>query len=78
MGQVNGLAVSHAGSLTYGFPTRIAGDGRGPGTAGAINIEREADLSGAIHTKGFYILGGLLRFLLRSSHPLAFFGLHCL
>jgi len=71
VGQVNGLAVSHAGSLTYGFPTRITAT-IGPGTAGAINIEREADLSGAIHTKGFYILGGLLRFLLRSSHPLAF------
>jgi ATP-dependent Lon protease len=71
VGQINGLAVSHAGSLTYGFPTRITAT-IGPGTAGAINIEREADLSGAIHTKGFYILGGLLRFLLRSSHPLAF------
>ena len=71
VGQVNGLAVSHAGSLTYGFPTRITAT-IGPGTAGAINIEREADLSGAIHTKGFYILGGLLRFLLRPSHPLAF------
>jgi predicted ATP-dependent protease len=71
VGQVNGLAVNHAGSLTYGFPTRITAT-IGPGTAGAINIEREADLSGAIHTKGFYILGGLLRFLLRSSHPLAF------
>src|SRR5690606_35582033 len=28
--------------------------------------------SGAIHTKGFYILGGLLRHLLRTEHPLAF------
>jgi predicted ATP-dependent protease len=71
VGQINGLAVSHAGPLTYGFPTRITAT-IGPGTAGAINIEREADLSGAIHTKGFYILGGLLRFLLRPSHPLAF------
>ena len=44
----------------------------GPGTAGVVNIEREAALSGAIHTKGFYILGGLLRHLLRTSHPLAF------
>lgn len=71
VGQVNGLVVSHAGSLTYGFPSRITAT-IGPGTAGAVHIEREADLSGAIHTKGFYMLGGLLRFLLRSSHPLAF------
>ena len=71
VGQVNGLAVMHAGPLVYGFPARITAT-IAPGTAGAINIEREADLSGAIHTKGFYILDGLLRFLLRPSHPLAF------
>ncbi|MEQ8354002.1 MAG: AAA family ATPase [Kiloniellaceae bacterium] len=71
VGQVNGLAVTHAGPLTYGFPSRITAT-IGPGTAGAVNIEREADLSGAIHTKGFYILGGLLRHLLKTPHPLAF------
>ncbi len=71
IGQVNGLAVVHAGPLVYGFPSRITAT-IGPGTAGAINIEREAQLSGAIHTKGFYILGGLLRHLLRTDHPLAF------
>lgn len=70
-GQVNGLAVVRAGPLTYGFPARISAT-IGPGSAGTINIEREAALSGAIHTKGFYILGGLLRKLLRTSHPLAF------
>ncbi|MDG2469905.1 MAG: hypothetical protein P8M80_11540, partial [Pirellulaceae bacterium] len=31
-----------------------------------------ASMSGSIHTKGFHILGGLLRFLLKTSHPLAF------
>lgn len=71
VGQVNGLAVIHAGPLTYGFPSRITAT-IGPGSAGVINIEREAELSGAIHTKGFYILGGLLRYLLRTEHPLAF------
>jgi lon-related putative ATP-dependent protease len=71
VGQINGLAVLHAGPLTYGFPARITAT-IGPGSAGVINIEREAALSGAIHTKGFYILGGLLRYLLRTDHPLAF------
>jgi ATP-dependent Lon protease len=71
VGQIHGLAVVHSGPVSYGFPTRITAT-IGPGTAGAINIEREAELSGAIHTKGFYILGGLLRYLLRTSHPLAF------
>lgn len=71
VGQVNGLAVIQAGPLTYGFPTRITAT-VGPGTGGAINIERESQLSGAIHTKSFYILGGLLRRLLHTEHPLAF------
>jgi ATP-dependent Lon protease len=71
VGEVNGLAVMHAGPLTYGFPARITAT-IGAGSAGAINIEREANLSGAIHTKGFYILSGLLRYLLRTPHPLTF------
>jgi predicted ATP-dependent protease len=71
VGQINGLAVLHAGPLISGFPARITAT-IGPGTAGVINIEREAALSGAIHTKGFYILGGLLRHLLQTDHPLAF------
>jgi len=71
VGQINGLAVLQAGPLTYGFPARITAT-IGPGTAGVINIEREAALSGAIHTKGFYILGGLMRTLLQTDHPLAF------
>ena len=71
IGQVNGLAVVTAGPLTYGFPQRITAT-VGPGSAGVVDIEREAELSGAIHTKGFYILGGLLRHLLRTDHPLAF------
>ena len=71
VGQINGLAVTHSGPLTYGFPARITA-AIGPGTGGTVNIEREAQLSGAIHTKGFYILGGLMRHLLRTVHPLAF------
>ncbi len=71
VGQLNGLAVIQAGPMVYGFPTRITAT-IGPGAAGVINIDREAALSGAIHTKGFYILGGLLRGLLRTGHPLAF------
>jgi ATP-dependent Lon protease len=71
VGQINGLAVINAGPLTYGFPARITAS-IGPGTAGIINIEGQAQLSGAIHTKGFHILGGCLRHLLQTDHPLAF------
>lgn len=71
VGQINGLAVMHSGLLTYGFPARITAT-IGPGRAGLINIEGRAQMSGSIHTKGFHILGGLLRFLLNTNHPLAF------
>ncbi|MHC5115201.1 MAG: Lon protease family protein, partial [Planctomycetota bacterium] len=71
VGQINGLAVSRSGPLVSGFPARITAT-IGVGSAGVINIEREAALSGAIHTKGFYILGGLLRHLLHTDHPFAF------
>ena len=69
VGQINGLAVMHSGPLTYGFPARITAT-IGPGSAGLINIEGRAQMSGAIHTKGFHILGGLLRHLLRTEHPM--------
>jgi ATP-dependent Lon protease len=71
VGQINGLAVISAGSLSYGFPARITAT-IGAGQAGIINIEGAAAMSGAIHTKGFHILGGLLRHLLKADHPLAF------
>ncbi|PON15907.1 ATP-dependent protease [Candidatus Entotheonella serta] len=73
VGQINGLAVIHSGQLTYGFPSRITAT-IGPGSAGLINIEGQAQMSGSIHTKGFHILGGLLRHLLQTTHPLAFSG----
>jgi len=70
-GQINGLAVIHAGPLSYGFPARITAT-VGPGRAGVIDIEGASSLSGSIHTKGFHILGGLLRYILHADHPLAF------
>ena len=71
VGQINGLAVMRSGPLTYGFPARITAT-IGPGSAGLINIEGRAQMSGAIHTKGFHILGGLMRHLLRTKHPMTF------
>ncbi|MEM1453385.1 MAG: AAA family ATPase [Planctomycetota bacterium] len=71
VGQVNGLAVIQAGMLTYGFPARITAT-IGPGNAGIIDIEATASMSGQIHTKGFHILGGLLRHLLAADHSFAF------
>ena len=71
VGQINGLAVIHAGPVVYGFPSRIT-TAIGPGRAGVIDIEGMAGKSGSIHTKGFHILGGLLRYMLPLEHPLTF------
>ncbi|KAA3646875.1 MAG: ATP-binding protein [Proteobacteria bacterium] len=71
IGQINGLAVIHAGPIVYGFPSRITAS-IGAGRAGVIDIEGKAGKSGSIHTKGFEILGGLLRHMLPLKHPLTF------
>jgi len=71
VGQINGLAVIHAGPIVYGFPSRITAS-IGAGRAGVIDIEGKAGKSGSIHTKGFEILGGLLRHMLPLKHPLTF------
>lgn len=71
IGQINGLAVTRAGDISYGFPARITAT-LAPGQSGLINIEGQADLSGQIHTKGFQILGGVLRHILKPEHPLSF------
>ncbi|MDH5752732.1 MAG: AAA family ATPase, partial [Deltaproteobacteria bacterium] len=59
VGQVNGLAVYQVGRVSFGIPTRITAQAYA-GRRGLINIEREADLSGRIHTKGMLILNGYL------------------
>jgi lon-related putative ATP-dependent protease len=58
-GQVNGLAIMQLGDDIFGKPSRITAR-TFLGTAGVINIEREAKLSGRIHDKGVLILSGYL------------------
>ncbi|MEE8394638.1 MAG: AAA family ATPase, partial [bacterium] len=70
VGQVNGLAVYQVGRVAFGVPTRITAQAYA-GRSGLINIEREADLSGRIHTKGVLILNGYLGRLFAQSTPLA-------
>jgi len=68
-GQVNGLAVYDTGEYAFGIPTRITAK-TGVGSAGIINIEREAQLSGPTHDKGVYILTGYLRQKFARRQPL--------
>jgi lon-related putative ATP-dependent protease len=60
IGQVNGLSVLDLGDYTFGRPVRITASA-GPGRGALVSIERETELSGHIHDKGFLILSGFLR-----------------
>ncbi|MDZ7262284.1 MAG: AAA family ATPase, partial [candidate division KSB1 bacterium] len=60
VGQVNGLTIPEMADFTFGRPARITGR-TSMGRSGIINIEREADLSGKMHTKGIHILNGYFR-----------------
>ena len=59
MAQVNGLSVYDLGDLSFGKPTRITASAYA-GEKGIIDIEREVELSGPIHSKGVMILTGYL------------------
>jgi lon-related putative ATP-dependent protease len=58
-GQVNGLSVISLGDISFGQPSRITAS-LSLGKDGVINIEREAEMSGPIHTKGVLILSGYI------------------
>jgi predicted ATP-dependent protease len=60
VGQVNGLSVLDLGDYTFGHPVRITATA-GPGGGALMSIERETELSGHIHDKGFLTLSGYLR-----------------
>jgi lon-related putative ATP-dependent protease len=59
VGQVNGLSVTDLGSYRFGHPVRITANTR-VGTGNVIDIEREVELGGAIHSKGMMILSSAL------------------
>ena len=58
-GQVNGLSVTDLGGFAFGRPSRITARVRFGGGK-VIDIEREVELGGPIHSKGVLILSGFL------------------
>jgi predicted ATP-dependent protease len=72
VGQVNGLSVVELGEFPFGAPTRITATTR-IGDGQVIDIQREAALGGAIHSKGVMILSQFLaaRFSANRPHSLA-------
>lgn len=59
VGQINGLSVLQLGGFSFGRPTRITCQVR-PGGGRVVDIEREVELGGPIHSKGVLILSGFL------------------
>ena len=69
-GQVNGLAVLQLGGFSFGKPNRITARTR-LGSGEIVDIEREADLGGATHSKGVLILSGFLQGRYAQDTPLS-------
>lgn len=59
VGQVNGLSVVGIGNHHFGRPSRITATVR-MGAGKLIDIEREVELGGPLHSKGVLILSGYL------------------
>lgn len=70
VGQVNGLSVIMLGNFSFGRPNRITARVR-MGKGEVINIEREVELSGPIHSKGVLILAGFLGARYAANRPLS-------
>lgn len=70
IGQINGLSVMQFGDYIFGHPSRITARvhiGKGE----VIDIEREVELGGPIHSKGVLILNGYLTGLYCPDHPIS-------
>lgn len=70
VGQINGLSVLSMGTYSFGRPSRITASihlGKGE----VIDIEREVELSGPLHSKGVLILAGFLRSRYAQEQPLS-------
>ncbi len=72
VGQVNGLSVFELGNYAFGEPTRITATTR-LGDGQVIDVQREVELGGALHSKGVMILASFLaaRFSTNRPHSLA-------
>jgi lon-related putative ATP-dependent protease len=70
IGQINGLSVYQLGSIMFAKPTRITAQislGKGQ----VIDIEREVEMGGPIHSKGVLILAGFLKGRYAQDVPLS-------
>lgn len=70
VGQINGLSIIDMGNHSFSTPVKISALAR-MGRQGVVDIEREVNLSGAIHSKGVMILSSYLASKYASNFPLS-------
>ena len=70
VGQINGLSVMQLGGYAFGRPSRITVRTR-IGRGDVVDIEREVDLGGPLHSKGVLILSGYLSSHYAADTPLS-------
>ncbi|MBW4706196.1 AAA family ATPase [Roseobacter sp. YSTF-M11] len=70
VGQVNGLSVIGIGTHRFGRPSRITARVR-LGAGKLVDIEREVELGGPIHSKGVLILSGYLSSIYALDVPMS-------
>ncbi len=68
--QVNGLSVIQLGDIAFGRPSRITATAR-LGSGKMVDIERESELGGPLHSKGVLILQSFLANRYAASQPLS-------
>ena len=76
VGTVNGLAVTTCGDYEFGLPHQISCT-VGVGHGGIVDLEREAELGGPIHTKAMMILKSYLTSQFAHNKPLVLTGSIC-
>lgn len=70
VGQVNGLSIIQLDSYSFGRPSKITATAR-LGSGKVIDIEREVELGGSIHSKGVLILSSFLANRYAHDQPLS-------
>jgi lon-related putative ATP-dependent protease len=70
VGQINGLSVLGLGNFSFGQPSRITARVR-LGKGKVVDIEREVELGGPIHSKGVLILSSFLSARYAADRPLS-------
>ncbi len=70
IGQINGLSVWMLGGFSFGQPTRITARVR-MGKGSVVDIEREVEMGGPIHSKGVLILSHFLGARYALDYPLS-------